>query len=324
MTAKDASNATITNYSGTIHFTSSDGAATLPANYTFVPGDAGAHTFTNGVVLKTAGSQTVSVNDVAQPTTTGSATVNVTGGRARPLRRHRAGNGDRGHGVHDGDGRGQGRLRQCRRPAGPTPFKCVTFSGPADAPDGTTPSYPALHCPAGQSLLFFNGSGVGRPVLSSITLFDAQTTALTVSSGTSTGTSANITVGADTAAGLTFTNASNRNGPVTVTCTGAIATLTCTPASMNGSGNGRFFMANVGLVDAYQNTAQNSSGGTITVTLARTGGSSLAPATVTIPNGQTTSTATFKLSLSNGSSSATVTASATVSSAAVTAQLTTT
>ena len=54
---RTAANATITNYSGMIHFTSSDGAATLPATYTFVPGDSGVHAFTNGVVLKTAGSQ---------------------------------------------------------------------------------------------------------------------------------------------------------------------------------------------------------------------------------------------------------------------------
>ena len=63
VTAKDAYGNTKTNYTGTIHFTSSDGAAVLPANYTFLVGDAGAHTFTSEVTLKTAGVQTVSVND---------------------------------------------------------------------------------------------------------------------------------------------------------------------------------------------------------------------------------------------------------------------
>src|SRR5262249_19303742 len=58
VTALDASNQTVTNYMGTVHFTSSDPQATsgsgLPADYTFVAGDAGVHTFTNGVTLKTA------------------------------------------------------------------------------------------------------------------------------------------------------------------------------------------------------------------------------------------------------------------------------
>src|SRR5260370_39588848 len=48
----------------------------LPGNYTFVAGDNGIHTFTNGVTLKTAGSQTVTATDGGGHT--GSATVNVT------------------------------------------------------------------------------------------------------------------------------------------------------------------------------------------------------------------------------------------------------
>jgi hypothetical protein len=55
VTAKDASNLTITGYTGTIHFTSNDSQAALPGDYTFTGGDAGTHTFTNGATLKTAG-----------------------------------------------------------------------------------------------------------------------------------------------------------------------------------------------------------------------------------------------------------------------------
>jgi hypothetical protein len=44
--AVDVSGATATTYAGTVHFTSSDPAAVLPADYTFVPGDGGLHTFT--------------------------------------------------------------------------------------------------------------------------------------------------------------------------------------------------------------------------------------------------------------------------------------
>ena len=43
MTAQDPYGNTASGYTGTVHFTSSDGAATLPGNYTFVVGDAGVH-----------------------------------------------------------------------------------------------------------------------------------------------------------------------------------------------------------------------------------------------------------------------------------------
>ena len=79
VTAEDAYGNTKTNYTGTIHFTSSDGAAVLPGNYAFLVGDAGVHTFASGVTLKTAGVQTVSVNDTvttAATGTSGNITVN--------------------------------------------------------------------------------------------------------------------------------------------------------------------------------------------------------------------------------------------------------
>src|SRR5205823_6277299 len=53
VTAKDAFDNTATGYLGTVHFTSSDGAAVLPANYTFLSGDNGTHTFS--ATLKTSG-----------------------------------------------------------------------------------------------------------------------------------------------------------------------------------------------------------------------------------------------------------------------------
>jgi hypothetical protein len=77
VTAKDAFDNTITGYTGTVHFASSDGGATLPADYTFVGGDNGVHTFTNEVTLVTAGTQTVDVNDTVVTSATGSASVDV-------------------------------------------------------------------------------------------------------------------------------------------------------------------------------------------------------------------------------------------------------
>jgi uncharacterized repeat protein (TIGR01451 family) len=71
VTALDAANGVDTGYAGTVHFTSSDGAATLPANYTFVGGDAGAHTFS--ATLATSGSWTITATDTVTPSITGSS-----------------------------------------------------------------------------------------------------------------------------------------------------------------------------------------------------------------------------------------------------------
>jgi hypothetical protein len=77
VTALDPFGATIPNYSGTIHFTSSDGSAALPADYAFVPGDSGSHTFT-GVVFETTGTQTITATDKINSGVTGNASVTVT------------------------------------------------------------------------------------------------------------------------------------------------------------------------------------------------------------------------------------------------------
>ena len=74
-----------------------------------------------------------------------------------------------------------------------TGSKTVAFSGPSSSPGGTAPLYPA-------SVSF--SSGVGSP---SITLYDAQTTTLTATQGALTGISGSFTVGASSAASLTFT-----------------------------------------------------------------------------------------------------------------------
>src|SRR5206468_3408383 len=70
---------------GQVHFVSSDGTATLPSNYTFTGGDAGVHLFTNGVILKVAGSQTVTVNDTSSGINNTSSAINVTASGASTL-----------------------------------------------------------------------------------------------------------------------------------------------------------------------------------------------------------------------------------------------
>ena len=72
VTALDASNATVPGYTGTVHFTSTDGAAVLPANYSFQAADNGSHTFTAS--LNSTGVQSLTATDVATATITGSQT----------------------------------------------------------------------------------------------------------------------------------------------------------------------------------------------------------------------------------------------------------
>jgi hypothetical protein len=75
ITMVDAFGNVATGYRGTVHFTSSDGAATLPANYTFTAGDAGVHTFT--ATMRTSGSQTLKVTDTNNSSITGSQSIQV-------------------------------------------------------------------------------------------------------------------------------------------------------------------------------------------------------------------------------------------------------
>jgi hypothetical protein len=75
VTALDPYNNLATGYAGTVSFASSDARAGLPGAYTFGTGDAGVHTFANSVILKTAGSQTITATDTAS--LTGSAAVTV-------------------------------------------------------------------------------------------------------------------------------------------------------------------------------------------------------------------------------------------------------
>ena len=70
VTAQNSSGVTDTGYLGTVHFTSSDVQAGLPANFTFTAADKGTYTFTT-VTLKTAGSQSITATDTATSAITG-------------------------------------------------------------------------------------------------------------------------------------------------------------------------------------------------------------------------------------------------------------
>jgi hypothetical protein len=85
VTAQDPYGNPASSYTGTVHFTSTDGQAVLPADYPFVAADNGVHTFKNGATLKTAGIQTVTATDIANGTITGSATTTVVPAAAATL-----------------------------------------------------------------------------------------------------------------------------------------------------------------------------------------------------------------------------------------------
>jgi hypothetical protein len=83
VTAFDANGNVATGYAGTVHLTSTDGQAVLPADYSFTATDNGTHTFTT--TLKTAGGQTVTATDTQDSSVVGSGTVTVTPGSIASL-----------------------------------------------------------------------------------------------------------------------------------------------------------------------------------------------------------------------------------------------
>jgi uncharacterized protein (UPF0548 family) len=82
--AQDAYGNRATSYRGTVHFTSTDGSASLPADYTFVAANNGKHTFS--VTLKTTGSQTIIATDTKIGSITGKAKITVNAAAPPPSR----------------------------------------------------------------------------------------------------------------------------------------------------------------------------------------------------------------------------------------------
>jgi hypothetical protein len=88
VTALNSDGTVNTVYMGTMHFTSSDPQAALPADYTFASSDQGVHTFS--VTLATLGQQSITATDTSDSSITGTAYLSVTtapgfGASAAPL-----------------------------------------------------------------------------------------------------------------------------------------------------------------------------------------------------------------------------------------------
>ena len=79
VTAQDTYGNTVTGYTSAVHFTSSDGSATLPGNYTFVTADDGVHVFTGDVKLVSGPTETVTATDTLTSTIKGSGVASVAG-----------------------------------------------------------------------------------------------------------------------------------------------------------------------------------------------------------------------------------------------------
>src|SRR5205807_1338430 len=75
VTARDADGNIATGYLGTVHFTSSDPSAVLPAEYTFTANDACHHVLS--VTLKTAGSRSITATDTLTASTTGTLSLSL-------------------------------------------------------------------------------------------------------------------------------------------------------------------------------------------------------------------------------------------------------
>ncbi len=84
VTVRDAFNNVATGYLGTVTFTGGGTGAQLPANYTFVGGDAGSKTF-GSVELRQAGSRSVTVTDTVTGAITGNDTITVNPATAATL-----------------------------------------------------------------------------------------------------------------------------------------------------------------------------------------------------------------------------------------------
>jgi hypothetical protein len=171
-----------------------------------------------------------------------------------------------------------------------TGSKTIVFSGPANAPSGTAPTYPA-------SVSFTAGAGSA----STITLVDAQSTALTAAQGAITGTSGAFAVSPGVATNLAWTNPTSANGSAAGLCL-----FTCTWNTIGRSNN---WTAAVSVTDTFGNIVSGL-GGTRTVALAKTGGT-LSSTSLTVPatGAATSPTFTFTSQGSNSWTTDTVTAS---------------
>jgi hypothetical protein len=159
-------------------------------------------------------------------------------------------------------------------------IQTIVFTGPANSPNGTPPTYPA-------TVFFTNGAGVAN-----ITLFNAASTTLTATQAAITGTSTAFTVNAKSASALCIVSAAS-----------------CSGSAISG-GHGFTFTSKVGLIDQYSNPATSASSVTVSVVQTGNGGGVTTSGSMTIVAGQTLTPGTFT-GTASGASGKTATDTAT-------------
>ena len=214
---------------------------------------------------------------------------------------------------------------------GYTGDKSLTFGGPAVAPDLTHPTVTSTTGAAtsfGTPTTITFASGVSMVAVSNngvMKLYKAETAFVTVSDFTVTpaignGTGLSVTVSAAARAGIILTSVTS---PATVSCTGAVGSLTC---SETDTTSGASITAKFVLSDAYQNVVTNTTGSSIAIDLvvpsSGTGSDgSVTPSSLSIANLSSTTALSFTLSRKSGSGT-TVTLTATAHGTSQTLTLT--
>ena len=115
-----------------------------------------------------------------------------------------------------------------------TGTQCVAFTGPASAPNGNAPSYPAQGGCASGSSLTFNANGQAT---ASVTLYRRPEHHADRTSGSASGTSTSFTVSSAVRQRLTATSGSNQSAKVNTAFTNKLV-ATATDAYGNGGVRG--------------------------------------------------------------------------------------
>jgi hypothetical protein len=170
---------------------------------------------------------------------------------------------------------------------GYTGAKTIAFSGPSSSPSGKAPAYPA-------SVTFTAGAGSA-----SITLFDAESTALSAKEGTLAGSTASFTVNPGAASNLAWNNASTSAPILSSPCL-----FTCTASEQV---HGTTFTAFVAVTDSNGNV-KSSVGDTVTLS-ATTGSFNRTSLTIPATGPAVSSQSMTFTAPSTGKGTATVTAS---------------
>ncbi|HEY4183670.1 MAG TPA: MYXO-CTERM sorting domain-containing protein [Polyangia bacterium] len=273
ITAKDSGGSTSAAYRGTVHVTSSDPLAVLPADYTFVSGDSGVHTL--AVTLKTAGTQSITVSDGASGISgsQGSITVQSASGRTIALQS----GGTQSAAAGTSFAALQVKVTDGCAAANVVSGVSVTYAAPGSGASATLGSTSATTNASGLASITATANGVlgsysvsatapgGSSVNFSLTNTVGAARTVTVVSGSGQMAAPGAAFGSPLVAQV----ADNYGNPVpgaaitfTATGSGASATITGSPATANSSGQASVTATANATSGAYSVIASVTSGTT--------------------------------------------------------------